>query len=45
MSDLFRLGDAQMARLEPFFPRSPGKPRVDGRRVLSGSEEDQKTIQ
>ncbi len=45
MSDLFWLGDAQMARLEPFFPRSHGKPRVDDRRVLSGSEEDQKTIQ
>ena len=25
-----------MARLEPFFPRSHGKPRVDDRRVLSG---------
>ena len=29
-------GDAQMARLEPFFPKSHGKPRVDDRRVLSG---------
>src|SRR5690606_26103235 len=28
--------DAQMARLEPFFPKSHGKPRVDDRRVLSG---------
>jgi transposase len=26
----------QMARLEPFFPKSHGKPRVDDRRVLSG---------
>lgn len=25
-----------MARLEPYFPKSQGKPRVDDRRVLSG---------
>ena len=25
-----------MARLEPYFPKSHGKPRVDDRRVLSG---------
>ncbi len=36
MSNLFWLNDAQMARLEPFFPKSHGKPRVDDRRVLSG---------
>ena len=36
MSDLFWLSDAQMARLERFFPKSHGKPRVDDRRVLSG---------
>jgi transposase len=36
MSDLFWLTDAQMARLEPFFPKSHGKPRVDDRRVVSG---------
>ena len=36
MSDLFWLTDAQMARLEPFFPKSHGKPRVDDRCVLSG---------
>lgn len=36
MSNLFWLTEAQMARLEPFFPRSHGKPRVDDRRVLSG---------
>lgn len=36
MSDLFWLTDAQMAGLEPFFPKSHGKPRVDDRRVLSG---------
>ena len=36
MSDLFWLSDAQMARLEPYFPKSHGRPRVDDRRVLSG---------
>ena len=36
MSNLFWLTQAQMARLEPFFPKSHGKPRVDDRRVLSG---------
>lgn len=36
MSNLFWLTDAQMARLEPFFPMSQGKPRGDDRRVLSG---------
>ncbi len=36
MSDLFWLSDTQMARLEPYFPKSQGKPRVDDRRVLSG---------
>lgn len=36
MSDLFWLTDEQMGRLRPFFPKSHGKPRVDGRRVLSG---------
>ena len=36
MSNLFWLTEAQMARLEPFFPKSLGKPRVDDRRVLSG---------
>ncbi len=36
MSNLFWLTDAQMARLEPFFPESHGKPRVDDRRDLSG---------
>lgn len=36
MSDLFWLSDAQMARLEPFFPKSRGKPRVDDSRVMSG---------
>ena len=36
MSNLFWLSDAQMARLEPYFPKSHGRPRVDDRRVLSG---------
>ena len=36
MSNLFWLTEAQMARLEPFFPKSQGKPRADDRRVLSG---------
>ncbi len=35
MSYLFWLTDAQMARLEPFFPKSHGKRSVDDRRVLS----------
>ncbi len=36
MSDLYWLTNDQMARLQPFFPRSHGRPRVDDRRVLSG---------
>ncbi|MBB3713819.1 transposase [Limimaricola variabilis] len=36
MSNLFWLRAEQMARLQPFFPKSHGKPRVDDRRVLSG---------
>lgn len=36
MRNLFWLTDTQMARLQPFFPNSHGKPRVDDRRVLSG---------
>lgn len=36
MSDLYWLTDEQMARLEPFFPKSHGRPSVDDRRVLSG---------
>ena len=37
MSNLFWLTDEQMDRLRPFFPKSHGKPRVDDRRVLSGT--------
>jgi transposase len=36
MSDLYWLTDEQMARLQPYFPQSHGKPQVDDRRVLSG---------
>ena len=36
MSDLYLLTDEQMTRLQPYFPKSHGKPRVDDRRVLSG---------
>ncbi len=36
MSDLFLLSLAQMRRIEPFFPRSHGIPRVDDQRVISG---------
>ncbi len=36
MSALFWLTDEQMGRLQPFFPKSHGRPRVDDRRVLSG---------
>ena len=35
MSNLFWLTDAQMPSLQPFFPKSHGKPRVGERRVLS----------
>ncbi len=36
MSNLYWLTDEQMARLEPYFPKSHGRPRADDRRVLSG---------
>ena len=36
MSDLFWLSEAQMRRIEPYFPLSHGVPRVDDRRVVSG---------
>ena len=35
MSDLYWLTYEQMTRLQPYFPKSHGKPRVDDRRVLS----------
>jgi len=36
VSDLVWLSNAQMRRLEPFFPLSHGVPRVDDRRIVSG---------
>ncbi len=36
MSGHFWLTDEQMGRLQPFFPKPRGKPRVDDRQVLSG---------
>ena len=36
MSELYWLTETQVAWLRPVFPKSPGKPRVDDRRVLSG---------
>jgi putative transposase len=36
MSDLFWLSQAQMGRIEPYFPLSHGIARVDDRRVISG---------
>jgi transposase len=36
MSNFFGLTDAQMVRLQPFFPKIHGKPRVVDRRALSG---------
>ena len=36
MNDLIWLSEAQMRRIEPYFPLSHGMPRVDDRRVISG---------
>ena len=36
MSDLIWLSEAQMRRIEPYFPLSHGMPKVDDRRVISG---------
>lgn len=36
MRNLIWLSDAQMARLEPFLPKSHGNARVNDRRVLTG---------
>jgi transposase len=36
MGDLILLSEAQMRRIEPYFPQSHGMPRVDDRRVISG---------
>ena len=36
MSDIWLLSEAQMRRIEPYFPLSHGIPRVDDRRIVSG---------
>ena len=36
MSEPWLLSEAQMRRIEPYFPLSHGIPRVDDRRVVSG---------
>lgn len=36
MDELLLLSEAQMRRIEPYFPLSHGVARVDDRRVLSG---------
>jgi hypothetical protein len=36
MSELWLLSEAQMRRIEPYFPLSQGIPRVDDRRIGSG---------
>ena len=35
MSDLIWLSEAQMRRIEPYFPLSHGVPKVDDRRMVS----------
>ena len=37
MSDLIWLSQAQMQRIEPYFPLSHGILRVDDRRIISGT--------
>jgi transposase len=36
LSEVWMLSEAQMRRIEPYFPRSHGIPRVDDRRIVSG---------
>jgi putative transposase len=36
VSELWLLSEAQMRRIEPYFPLSHGIPRVDDRRITSG---------
>lgn len=36
MGNLVLLSEAQMRRIEPYFPLSHGIPRVDDRRIVSG---------
>ncbi|CVI24610.1 transposase (fragment) [Agrobacterium tumefaciens str. B6] len=44
MSNLFWLTDEQMARLQPYFPKSHDPQRVDDRRVLSGTSSSTATV-
>jgi len=37
MADHYWLTENQLERIKPYFPRSHGKPRVDDRRVISGT--------
>ncbi len=36
MTEVWLLSEAQMRRIEPYFPLSHGIPRVDDRRIVSG---------
>ncbi len=36
MSDHFWLSEEHLSRIQPYFPRSHGVPRVDDRKVISG---------
>lgn len=36
MNELYLLADSQLSAIKPCFPLSHGKPRVDGRRIISG---------
>ncbi len=36
MPEVWMLSEAQMRRIEPYFPLSHGIPRVDDRRIVSG---------
>lgn len=36
MSDFIWLSEAQMRKVEPYFPLSHGVPRVDDRRIITG---------
>lgn len=36
MSDQFWLSETQLKRIEPYFPKPRGIPRMDDRRMVSG---------
>jgi putative transposase len=36
LTEVWMLSEAQMRRIEPYFPLSHGIPRVDDRRIVSG---------